>query len=126
MLVWLKTNLRKSNMKIRSIRYSQDIYCLLNSVQWKTFKKILMKSGPSNIVFICNICETHFTGKQPKMFKSDLRQKPHETRSINYVVFLVVFIKHGRIGANQECLKRRKLHDIRSIKYGPDMSCLLN
>ena len=57
---------------------------LLNPVHYETFEKSLMKSGPTNMVLICSNYETRFIGRQSEVFKWYLRQKSHETWSIEY------------------------------------------
>ena len=69
-----KTRFRKKSYEIRSIKYSHEMQYLLNPHQQETFEKSLMKSGLSNMVFIGNIYETWFIGRQSGMFKRDLRQ----------------------------------------------------
>ena len=47
-------------------------------------KKSLVKSGPSNMILVSSIYETRLISKQSKMFKKDLGQMSHKTRSIKY------------------------------------------
>ena len=57
------------------------------------------------------------------MFKRDLQQTSHEARSIKYSPWYAVFIKHGLIGDNQECLKRT--FEISHMKSGPSNMILV-
>ena len=79
---YFKRTFREKSHEIGSIRYVAGMKYLLNMVQQETFEKIRIKLGPSNVVFRCTIYLTSSSRWQSKMFKTDLRKKSHEIRSI--------------------------------------------
>ena len=53
-----------------------------------------------------NVYKTGFIRRQSKMFKRDIRQKSHETRSIKYAIDIQLLIKSCTLGDNQKCVKQ--------------------
>ena len=103
--------------------WTHRIYCCYevfsNTIQQETIEKIIMKSGPSNMVLIISgpylkdlisweffiYSITRFIRRQPKMFKETFdksKMKPDPS----YMIPVCSIYKHGLIGDNQECLKR--------------------